>query len=130
MPSRILICGGGIGGLSLAQGLKKAVIPFHVFERSPAADFRAQGYRVRLVADGSSALESLLDAEHWHLFERTCAANEPGVGRFNALDETISPPTFTLPNRLTGQRPYCVDRTVLRNLLLFGLEEHVSFGKN
>ncbi len=41
----ILICGGGLASLLLAQLLLQAGIPFLVFERDAGVSFRAQGYR-------------------------------------------------------------------------------------
>ena len=44
---KVLIIGGGMGGLCLAQGLKKANIDVEVFERDKSKDDRLQGYRIR-----------------------------------------------------------------------------------
>ena len=52
---RILIIGGGIGGLCLAQGLKKAGISFSIFERDSSSLFRAQGYRIRINPTGMNS---------------------------------------------------------------------------
>ena len=45
-PLHVLVIGGGIGGLTLAQGLKKAGVSFAVYERDRTRTDRVQGYRV------------------------------------------------------------------------------------
>lgn len=42
----VIIVGGGIGGLALAQGLKKNGISFAVFEKDMSRADRIQGYRI------------------------------------------------------------------------------------
>lgn len=44
----VLIIGAGIGGLTLAQGLRKQGISFEIFERDASAEARGQGYAVGL----------------------------------------------------------------------------------
>lgn len=128
LPPRVLIIGAGLGGLSLAQGLKKAHIPFHVFERDPSSNFRAQGYRIKINHEGAQALKAVLTAEMWDYFERSCAGSEFGETNINALDGGIIA-SRAGPGARGGTIPYLADRTVLRNLLFRGLEEDISFGK-
>ncbi|WP_442809931.1 NAD(P)-binding protein [Streptomyces sp. NBC_01321] len=45
-PLRVIIVGGGIGGLCLAQGLHAAGISVAVYERDAAPDARLQGWGV------------------------------------------------------------------------------------
>ncbi len=53
------IVGGGIGGLALAQGLKKAGTSVAVYERDRTPTDRLQGYRVHISPKGSEALHQL-----------------------------------------------------------------------
>jgi 2-polyprenyl-6-methoxyphenol hydroxylase-like FAD-dependent oxidoreductase len=59
-PLPIIICGAGIGGLALGQGLYKANIPFKIVERDPTLNARLQGYRVRINHSGIAALKEVL----------------------------------------------------------------------
>jgi 2-polyprenyl-6-methoxyphenol hydroxylase-like FAD-dependent oxidoreductase len=52
---RVGIIGGGIAGLALAQGLKKAGIAATVFERDRTRSDRLQGYRVHISPAGARA---------------------------------------------------------------------------
>ncbi|ETS73720.1 hypothetical protein PFICI_14666 [Pestalotiopsis fici W106-1] len=46
--SPILIVGGGLGGLALAQALRKRQIPYRIFDRDSAPDSRRQGWNIAL----------------------------------------------------------------------------------
>lgn len=127
-PTKVLIIGGGLGGLALAQGLKKASIPFQVFEADPSADFRPQGYRLKINGDGAAALKSVLTPELWSYFQETCAESKPGETNFNAINALITS-SRAGPGLRGGPTPYLADRTVLRSVLRSGLEEHISYGK-
>lgn len=127
--SRILIIGAGLGGLALAQGLKKAGIPFHVFERDPTPDFRPQGYRIKLNGDGATVLKNTISAELWEYFERTCCHARLGETNFNAVDGSITASRRGGGPGRPGPAPHTADRTVLRKILLTGLEENISYGK-
>jgi len=86
--TKVIIIGAGLGGLTFAQGLKKADIPFHVYERDPTSDFRAQGYRIHISLEGGEALKNNLTPELFDLFERTCADMIFGRQLYNAVDGT------------------------------------------
>ncbi|RVD86045.1 uncharacterized protein DFL_004339 [Arthrobotrys flagrans] len=127
---RVIIIGGGLAGLALAQGLRKAnpPIPFHIFERDTSAIYRAQGYRIRIWGDGADALKHLLPEHLWTAFEATCAQLTHGARKLNALTNEIG--EMMIPRAaIPSGTPYNVDRTTLRSVLLAGLEEHISFGK-
>jgi hypothetical protein len=64
-PLHVLVVGGGLGGLCLAQGLTKAGLSVAVYERDLTAQVRAQGYRLSLKEEGSLALRDCLPE---HLF--------------------------------------------------------------
>ncbi|KAJ6781820.1 hypothetical protein PWT90_08251 [Aphanocladium album] len=132
MSQRVLIVGGGLAGLALAQGLKRTSpsIPFRIFERDSSAAFRAQGYRIRI---SGAALKALLPASVFAMFEATSNnLIEPGHA-INALTGNPNPEAF-MPGPPPGAapytaKPYNVDRAVLRNVLLQGLEDDISYDK-
>ncbi|KAH6662869.1 hypothetical protein B0J14DRAFT_707429 [Halenospora varia] len=138
--NRILIIGGGIGGLALAQGLAKRGIAYTLFERDASPSARAQGYRIRLHGSGLEGLRDCLNEELWNLFENTCADSKPMGSRFNGIDQAPlrslfagmqrgQGPPGSKPPGVDGFKSYPADRTLLRSLLLLGQEDNVKFGK-
>lgn len=132
----IIIIGAGLGGLAFAQGLRKASIPFKVFERGESIAIRNQGYRVRLISQGVSALRSLVDDNVWRAFEETCPEiHLDGLPTIDAVTCEITDADFhgnDPRGRMASghEKPYNADRAVLREVLLTGLEEHMAFAKN
>ena len=128
---KILIIGAGLAGLALAQGLKRAqpAIPFRIFERDSSATFRAQGYRIRITPKGAAALSRLLPTPLFTAFEKTSGRLAQEGHRLLALDGTEADwPAGPRPPPGPG-KAYNADRAVLRNILLSGVEEEVSFGR-
>jgi 2-polyprenyl-6-methoxyphenol hydroxylase-like FAD-dependent oxidoreductase len=124
---RIIVAGAGIGGLALAQGLQAAGIDVAVFEKDASAAFRNQGYRIRLNADGISALRNLLSPSAFELFAAT--AGMPG-GRMDTFDHRLnSLRAHALPADpgLPGGGHLAVNRKTLREILMSGLEDVVHF---
>ncbi|KAK7180552.1 hypothetical protein DPSP01_006075 [Paraphaeosphaeria sporulosa] len=141
---KILIIGGGVGGLTLAQGLLKHNIRFHVFERDESQSFRAQGYRIRLDGDAVYALKEVLPQHTWEKLEASAATEREtsGITKLDALsgEEIMLGPGGGPPGgpngskgiqgrRHVNERPMAVDRTVMREVLLSNLGESISFGK-
>lgn len=84
----VVIIGGGIGGLCLAQGLKKSGISVAVYERDQSADFRGQGYRLNINPDGSHALRECLPENLLDLVVAT--SGKPAMGRIANFDSQIA----------------------------------------
>ncbi|KAJ3301443.1 hypothetical protein HDU76_005747 [Blyttiomyces sp. JEL0837] len=63
-PFKVLIIGGGVGGLCLAQGLKKAGVPFTVYERDEAPHKRHihpfKKDRIKIDSNGLRSLKHCL----------------------------------------------------------------------
>jgi 2-polyprenyl-6-methoxyphenol hydroxylase-like FAD-dependent oxidoreductase len=94
----ILIAGGGLASLLLGQALRRAAIPFAIYERDASLSFRAQGYRLRLSAQGLDSIESVLSQEDFARFWDDCG--KTGGGGTTSLDaltgaEPASPPPTT-----------------------------------
>jgi 2-polyprenyl-6-methoxyphenol hydroxylase-like FAD-dependent oxidoreductase len=133
----VLITGAGIAGLALAQGLRKASIPFRVFEREVALNVRSQGYRFRLHEHGQNALKSVLEPAHYERFIESCPPNPTGMAATAVLD-ALTGESKESPMKVFGAgavrpvdliQPVNVDRGVLRDILMIGLENDVEFGK-
>jgi len=133
--SHVSIIGAGLGGLCLAQGLRRAGIAFDVYERDPAAASRSQGYRIRIDADGQAALAQCLSPELYELFRRSCGGSSGGV-RFVGSDLEPVPGRAARSWRASDSgnapsRPHdlSANRQTLREILLCGLEGRVHFGR-
>jgi 2-polyprenyl-6-methoxyphenol hydroxylase-like FAD-dependent oxidoreductase len=125
-PLHILIIGGGIGGLCLAQGLKKSGISVSVYERDQSVAFRHQGYRISLKEEGSRALRDCLPE---NLFQLTVATAIKSATRMVFLDHHLNQ-KFAKPIPLLPEDTFFgVHRLTLREILLAGLDGMVHFGK-
>jgi 2-polyprenyl-6-methoxyphenol hydroxylase-like FAD-dependent oxidoreductase len=120
----VVIIGAGLGGLALAQGLRRSGIDVTVFERDAALDSRRQGYRLHLDAAARDALTEVLPPAHVRLFHAT--AGTP-ASRFVALDEQLNEIVSVEADHPSVD--YAVDRLLLRRILLAGIEDAVVFGK-
>jgi 2-polyprenyl-6-methoxyphenol hydroxylase-like FAD-dependent oxidoreductase len=126
---RVMIVGGGIGGLCLAQGLKKAGIEATACERDRTPTARLQGYRIHIDPAGSTALHACLPAHLWELFDSTGGDFSNG---FTLLDEQLQElMKFRQPPDAEDAvaRHRQVSRMTLRQILLGGLGESVHFDK-
>ena len=130
-PLHVVIIGGGIGGLALAQGLRKSGVSVAVYERDGTRTDRVQGYRVHINPTGSAALHECLPPHLFDAFARTCGKPTKGI-RFVTehgkvlltVDEMNVPERF---DAIVQHRS--VSRITLRQVLLSGLEGVVHFGK-
>lgn len=125
---KVLVIGGGTGGLALAHGLKRAGIEVRVFERDVLRTDGLHGYRVGIDPDGSRALHALLPKELYDTFVAT-KARDPKY--FNMVTEDLKEvlsmeiPPSTDP----VESEKSISRMTLRQVLLTGLDDVVEFGK-
>jgi len=127
----VVIVGAGIGGLTLAQGLKKAGVSVAVYERDRAPTERAQGYRVHINPTGSVALHECLPPHLFDAFARTCGEPTNGIRFVTERGKVLlALKEVTAPERLDAIAQHrSVSRITLRQVLLSGLEGVVHFGK-
>ncbi|MDE5053287.1 NAD(P)/FAD-dependent oxidoreductase [Niallia taxi] len=123
----VLIAGGGIGGLCLAQALKKDGIRFSVFERED--DVAISGYRLHMNMDGGEALKRCLPENLYQLYTQTSRKNprrEMAVLIDEHLNEVGVRPHIGAPNE--NDLPHtAVNRRTLCQILLSGIEDDVHF---
>jgi 2-polyprenyl-6-methoxyphenol hydroxylase-like FAD-dependent oxidoreductase len=125
----VLIIGGGIGGLALAQGLRREGVSAAVYERERSLASRLQGYRVHISPGGSRALHECLPPHLFDAFDRTCG--EPGRA-IHFMTERMKPLLSIDAGMVTDDdaiaRHRSVSRITLRQVLLAELAD-VHFGK-
>jgi 2-polyprenyl-6-methoxyphenol hydroxylase-like FAD-dependent oxidoreductase len=116
-PLHVLIAGGGLSGLCLAQGLKRAGISCAVYERDP--EVRRQGYRITINGDGGNALEACLPEDLYELYLQASRNTPPkrmAVVVDSQANELSASPHFGAPN--DGERPHtAIHRRTLRQIL-------------
>jgi 2-polyprenyl-6-methoxyphenol hydroxylase-like FAD-dependent oxidoreductase len=129
-PLHVLIAGGGLSGLCLAQGLIKDGHTCEVFERD--ADLtRRRGYYLHMNGDGGEALRRCLPADLFELYAETSRIT-PDRRESIVLDDQLavlsSQPHLGPPNE--GPRPHTgVHRRTLRQILLARLGESFRPGQ-
>jgi salicylate hydroxylase len=132
MELNVVVVGGGIGGLALAQGLRKAGIAVAVYERDRTPTDRMQGYRVHINRAGSRALHACLPPHLFDAFVATAAAPNPhaGIGMYDhRLRELIWFGVAGDPAADPVDSDKSVSRVSLRQVLLAGLDDAVHFGR-
>jgi 2-polyprenyl-6-methoxyphenol hydroxylase-like FAD-dependent oxidoreductase len=125
----VLVIGGGIGGLCLAQGLKKAGIRVDVYERDLSPSARLQGFRIHIDPAGSAALHECLPEKLWEVFNSTGGDFSRG---FTMLNEKLEELMQFRQHPATDDavaRHRSVSRMTLRQILLAGLGDAVHFGR-
>ncbi len=126
---RVMVVGAGLGGLTLAHGLRRAGIDVVVYERDGASG-RPQGVSLHVDDRGASALRACLPPGHVAMVEATTGGPRE---RTLTLAEVDGEPVATGVRTSDGidgrPRPgRQVDRPLLRAVLLTGLEDVVRFG--
>jgi 2-polyprenyl-6-methoxyphenol hydroxylase-like FAD-dependent oxidoreductase len=128
----VLIVGGGIGGLALAQGLRKHGIDAAVYERDTHRDDRLDRYRLSINPAGSRSLRACLPDQQWQEFLDTAGLPGGGFGFLGpdlrelvVAEDAIMYPDVSDP----AERAYPADRHTLRGVLLDGLDDVVRYGK-
>lgn len=129
----VVVIGGGIGGLCLANGLRQSGVSVAVYERtSTATDWQQQGYRIHISPHGARALHACLPPQQWDAFVAT--AGTPSAG-FAFLTEQLRDLLFFPRALIVGDEPnpvashHSVSRIMLRHVLLSGLDGAVHLGK-
>jgi len=122
---RIMVVGGGIGGLVLAQALHRAGDVVRVIDRDAAVESTG-GYRLHLDDLACAALRRVLEPAHY----QAVLASSAGPGSFRQFAITdhrlrllgVDRQDPTLERLLIGRIP-------LRRLLTVGLRDRVHFGQ-
>ncbi|MGH3735114.1 MAG: FAD-dependent monooxygenase [Micromonosporaceae bacterium] len=128
----VLVIGGGLGGLCLAQGLRRAGVSVAVYERDRTRTDRLQGYRIHIAPMGATALRECLPPELFDAFVATTGKSGDG---FTMLTERLRPLLRATAEDFggSGEDPadshHSVSRITLRQVLLAGLEQVTVFDK-
>lgn len=125
---RVIVAGAGLGGLTLAQGLRRSGIDVTVYERD-AARGRPQGITLHLDERGQDALRACLPSEHLMMVKATMGGQREQALRLSVDDDQLtvsgSVPLDGAAGRTRAGRQ--VSRPLLRAVLLDGLEDAVRF---
>jgi len=130
---QVLVIGGGLGGLCLAQGLRKAGVDVAVYERDAGLSVRTQGHRIHIDSRGELALRECLPPGLYELFLATRGQPSKGVTVFSVVEGQLKE-AVTQPFPEGGNDEFitvgsAVDRLTLRQILLAGLDDIVHFNE-
>ncbi|KAH6956082.1 hypothetical protein DER45DRAFT_584961 [Fusarium avenaceum] len=127
----VLIIGGGIGGLTLAHGLRKADIEVLVLEQQTEKTEDLAGYGLHIDQNGRKALRSCLPLSNWTLQQTVfSSAGTRLFFRDTQLRVLAEKDDAKLSKRPTLEvERTAVGRLELRETLLEGLESIVQWGR-
>jgi 2-polyprenyl-6-methoxyphenol hydroxylase-like FAD-dependent oxidoreductase len=120
---RVVVIGSGLGGLALAQGLRRGGVEVSVYERDDALDARPQGYRLHIDRRGGEALEQCLPPGLVALVRATSGQPSRAV---TVLDRRLRERHRELTS-IVDHWTSPVNRSTLREILARGL--HVHYGR-
>jgi 2-polyprenyl-6-methoxyphenol hydroxylase-like FAD-dependent oxidoreductase len=125
----VLIAGGGLAGLAVAQGLVKNGHTVDVFERDADLN-RKQGYYLHLNPFGGEALRGVLPEDLFELYLETSRKTydrPESIVLNDQFQELSSQPHLGPPNK--GERPHTgVHRRTLRQILIARLGDCLHIG--
>ncbi|NGZ74403.1 FAD-dependent oxidoreductase [Saccharibacillus alkalitolerans] len=120
---RIGIIGGGIGGLTLAQALKRAGAACIVFDRDPSPE-KTGGYRLHLSGEALACMRRALPEEIVRSLSEVGTGSE-AFKQFSVLDHRRNT-RLALP--VNGKEDILmIGRMPLRNILTWGLEQSIRW---
>jgi 2-polyprenyl-6-methoxyphenol hydroxylase-like FAD-dependent oxidoreductase len=123
---KVAVAGAGVGGLCLAQGLRKAGLEVTVYERDQALDAGGQGYRLHL--DAAPALRACLPPDLYELCVAT--SGQPGTA-VTVVRKNLRPlrriELGPQPDPLPA--PTSVNRQTFRQILAARLDDVIEFGR-
>jgi 2-polyprenyl-6-methoxyphenol hydroxylase-like FAD-dependent oxidoreductase len=126
---RVLIIGGGLGGLALAHGLRNSGIGVAVHERGSRTGPQPAGYGIHINDHGNRALHACLPEENWRAYDQT-SVPAPNVVRFRDTDlDTLTELQLSTPAEDTDPVTHrrAVRRQELHQALLLGLDDVVTW---
>ncbi|KAF2007434.1 FAD binding domain-containing protein [Amniculicola lignicola CBS 123094] len=116
----VIVVGGGIVGLALAQALKKEGIPFQLYERDQHLDARSAGWGIT-IHWALPAIESCLSPALFEKIDTIQVDPQQGLqdtGRFLFLDIETAEPRYVIPPSFRRR----ISRLKLRKLLTTGID--------
>ncbi|OBZ82035.1 FAD-dependent urate hydroxylase [Choanephora cucurbitarum] len=130
MEQKVIIVGGGLAGLLLANGLKKNNIPFEVYERDLGEDTRAQGWSLSL----HFAIQAIKECMPESSFENFTEKVTVSQGKSDDCQVTMTMVNgntneVVLSETYEKDSFYRIERHRFRNWLLEPVKESVHWGK-
>lgn len=123
-----VIIGAGLSGPLLAQGLCRQGIAATLVESRTPTHHRNNGYRIHLDPQGDLALRRCLDPSAYELVRRTAGVSGSGVRVLDTDLQVLHEVLVSQPEDHDQGRHLTVDRQTLREILLDGLDDVISYG--
>ncbi|ALG14965.1 FAD-dependent oxidoreductase [Kibdelosporangium phytohabitans] len=121
---RVMVIGAGLGGLTLAHGLRRAGVDVVVYERDQATG-RPQGVSLHFDDRALTAMRACLPPGHAAMVEATAGGQREHTLSLSEADGEL---TVSAQPENRARKGRQVHRPLLRAVLSTGMEDHVRFG--